>query len=137
MSISAALMWSTPNQAPAVFWIEVVFLAIGFAVMGLVARDAYSYFHPAQRIYRRGIRKQERRIVESIDALRKNPFLVSVKYNPQTKTIESGIGIPNTWDRYAIRVVLWLTNRRLLTHGVTVWLGERLGWTYKGEVDEP
>ena len=130
-------MWMTPNPSPPIFWGEVAFLIVGLVVLCDIARDAARYLHPAQRIYRSGIRERETRIVKSIDALRKNPFLVSVKYDPQTKTIESGIGIPDTWDRYAIRAVLWLANRRLLTHRVTVWLGERLGWKYKGEVDEP
>ena len=129
-------MWMTPNSTPLVLWGEVVFLVIGLAVLCHVARDTYHYLQPAQRIYRSGIREREQRIVKSIDALRKNPFLVSVKYDPRKETIESDIGIPRTWDRHAIKAVLWLANYRLLTHSATIWLGERLGWKYAGEADE-
>ena len=134
--ISSALMWMNPNATPLVFWGEVGFLLVGFAVLLDVARDTYRYLQPAQRIYRSGILEREQRIVKSIDALRKNPFIVSVKYDPRKKIIEGNIGIPRTWDWYAITAVLWLANRRLLTHSVTIWLGERLGWPYTGEADE-
>ena len=129
-------MWMNPNATPLVFWGEVVFLIVGLVVLLDVARDTYRYLQPAQRIYRSGILEREQRIVKSIDALRKNPFMVSVKYDPRKETIKGNIGIPRTWDRYAIKAVLWLANRRLLTHSATIWLGERLGWTFKSETDE-
>ena len=111
-------MWMNPNATPLVFWGEVVFLIVGLVVLLDVARDTYRYLQPAQRIYRSGILEREQRIVKSIDALRKNPFMVSVKYDPRKETIKGNIGIPRTWDRYAIKAVLWLANRRLLTHRV-------------------
>ena len=129
-------MWMNPNPTPPVFWGEVVFLIVGLAVLCHVGRDTYRYLQPAQRIYRSGIREREQRIVKSIDALRKNPFMVSVRYDPQKATVKGNIGIPRSWNRLAINAVLWLANHRLLTHSATIWLGERLGWTFKSETDE-
>ena len=84
--ISSALMWMNPNATPLVFWGEVGFLLVGFAVLLDVGRDTYRYLQPAQRIYRSGILEREQRIVKSIDALRKNPFIVSVKYDRERRS---------------------------------------------------
>ena len=90
---------------------------------------------PARRIMRRGQRAEHGRVERQIDAMRRLPFITSLRYEPRKGQICGGVGLRRTWRKRAVEVVLWLANHRLLPERVTIWTAERLGWKYKGVVN--
>lgn len=132
--LAGVRMLTTSNET----WLDMisdwVVLSCGLALLLLLMYDARQRWHPAKRIYRKGVRDQEARTQRAIDNLRRSPFFTPEDYDPRTGVITAGFGIKRTWRRRAVDAVLWLANHRVLPRWLTIVVLQRLGWTYRGQV---
>ena len=95
--------------------------------------DAGQLCHPARRIYDRSIRKRKAEALGAIDNLRRSPFFTPTDYDPHNRVITAAVGFKRTWRRRAVDAVLWLANRRILPHWLTIAVVEQLGWKYRDQ----